>query len=160
MIAVIEAVFQFQFRVCLFAGDHPHDIGDIATWRLFTKHMQAFFQPGDGGFGIDVVCQANEQDVQVFLQQRLVMGVVTDPVFKLTVTIKRAVTDSDSFKIRMTINIMTAPFADDTVTGDADTQFFTHRGLPCIVGSAARRAAIVPHAQGPPGCRCRLFQFR
>ena len=91
VIAVVEAVLELEGGMPALAGDDPDHVGDVPSGRLFAEHVQAAFEPGDGDLGVDVVGQADEQHVQVLIQDPLVMGVVAHPVVERPFPVQAAV---------------------------------------------------------------------
>ena len=68
MVSMIKAILEFQVLMNLGTLDDTSHIIYTSSWWLFTKYMKTVFQAGNGCFWIDVVGQANEQNIEIDIQ--------------------------------------------------------------------------------------------
>ena len=56
----------------LFDGDDPLNVGDVSSRRFLAENVQTMLEAGDGRFRSQVVRQADEQHVEVVLEEVLI----------------------------------------------------------------------------------------
>ena len=82
--------------------------------------MKAFFKPAASRLGGDVVAQANEQDIKIFIEEIAKIGMVAHAVRKNPVVRQVLLADRNNPQIRMGVDKLPPALADDAVTGNAD----------------------------------------
>ena len=115
MISMIESILKAEFGMLPFGIDDPLDIFDGPSGWLFTKDVEVRPETRNSDLGSKVIRQRNEQDVQFLFEQRMIIGVVPDPVLERTVLFKCDVANRNNLKCGMPINVFMPPLADHPV---------------------------------------------
>jgi hypothetical protein len=124
MVAMIKAILQAKLGMLTFGIDHPLNIFESPPWWFFTKNMKVCLQPRDGNLRGKEIRQTNEQDVKFLLEQRMIIGVIPDPILKNAALLKDNVANGNNFEGGMSVNVFTPSLANYSVARYTNFELF------------------------------------
>jgi hypothetical protein len=124
MVSMIESILKAELGVLTLSIDHPLNIFDGPSGGLFAENVKICLETRNGNLGSKVIRQTNEQDVQFLFEQRIIIGVVPDPIIERTALFKSDVANRSNLKCGMTINVFMPPLADYPVARYANLELF------------------------------------
>ena len=121
---MVETVLKQYIDSFIFYFHDVFDILHISPRRLFTENVQLFFQAGDRHLRGKVVGQADEQNIQGFLQELQIMRVASHAIEHGGSFLEVLIAYGNRLQIGVFVNEHPSALSDDAVTGNADPEFF------------------------------------
>src|SRR5450755_2980500 len=118
VVAMVEAVFQLEPGVSGFNLADAHDVLDVTTRGLFTANVQPTLETRHRHGGCDVVPEAHEEHVEVFLEEFAPIGPAAYTVDFARIA-DRLVTHGDGPQAWMRIDVAMPDLSRAPISGDS-----------------------------------------